>query len=189
MAKVVNKKFVAILMVIFFSFCLIATSVSAAEAEAVTNVEDILANGTSVTALGDEAQPTSINSLLLNTVAVYAYGTYDGSTGNYSIDGEYGYSYGPSTILNCTVSNNFYEGMGYFGFDYYHIYLNFTVSGTNLIRYVIYANDEVVKTVYSSSSGSRTEDFIVPRSKNVKYSVVVYSNNTSAVAWGQLNVA
>ena len=190
MTKVINKKVLPILLALVFSICWFVVPASAEE---INDDTGFFAEGATITRIGDidEPQGRSITSCLLRNITVTAYGGIgtDGKPIGYSINGEYGYAQGPSSILNCSLPSTFYQGMIDLDYDYFLCVLVFSVEGTNLQRVVVKADDEVKIDTSLRSSGWYTVTWTCPRKQHTIYDLIVYSNNVNSMQWGHIDVA
>lgn len=190
MTKVINKRVLPFLLALVFSICWLVIPVSAEEVDGDTSY---FAEGATITRIGDidEPQGRSITSCLLRNLTVAAYGGIgsDGKPIATSINGEFGYAQGSSSILNCSVPSTFYQAMIDLGYDEFICVLVFSVEGTNLQRVVVKADDEVKIDTSLRSSGWYTVTWTCPRKQHTVYDLVVYSNNTNSMQWGHIDVA
>lgn len=190
MTRFFNKKATSLLVSILLAICWFAMPVSA---ETVNEDMDYFAEGASITRICDidEVHNRSITSCLLRNLTVAAYGGI-GSDGNpiaYSINGEYGYAEGASTILNCTLPSTFYQGMIDLGYNEFIGILVFSVEGTNLQRVVLEVDDDTKVNASLNSSGWYTITWTSSRKLSTAYELIVYSNNVSSAQWGHITVA
>ena len=107
MTKVINKNTLMVLLTLVLAFCWLAVPASAAEAE---SYEDYMAEGVSITRIGDVASPQwggDIYSLMLEEFTVRAFGGYNskGQPIEIEVNDEFGYVEGPAAWLYCSLSD------------------------------------------------------------------------------------
>lgn len=183
MTKISTKKFVAIIMVILCSFCIIAIPVYASS----TDNETIVSSGASLTYLGDnDLQTRSISSMSPKSLIVYPARYVDGK---YGYDPEW-YTYaerGNNSILSCTVPKEMLLQMPDFGCDYFFNRVYFSVEGSRLSRIELRVDGETVIDKSLTQSGNYSVEWVTPKA-NSRYEIVVFSNNTSATIFGQITL-
>lgn len=183
MTKISTKKFVAIIMVILCSFCIIAIPVYASS----TDNETIVSSGASLTYLGDnDPQTRSINSVRPKSLYVYP---AEYANGQYTADSNwYAYAGGTATsILSCTVPKEMADEMTELGLNHFVNRLYFSVDGTNLSRVELRVNGNTVLSGSLTSSGNYYVEWTTTKT-NSQYEVVVYSSNTNAIIFGTITI-
>lgn len=187
MTKVINKKVFLVLFTLVLSFCWLAVPVSAAETE---SYEDYVAEGASITRIGDVASPQwggDIYSLMLEEFTVKAFGGYDSNKDPISldIDGEYGHVEGPSQWLYCGLSDDFYYGMLKKNLNTFICHLRFSVDGTQLQRYIVKVDDVTIIDTKLNVPGEYEVSWISSRKLDTEFSVAATTLSTQSTVHGR----
>lgn len=158
-----------VLLALVLSFCWLVVPATAAEVSNEISVNDDFS---------PRARP-HIDELLFQEMYVYAFGGYNSKNEpiGYSINGEYGYGSGPSGGLFCYLPDEFYQGMIDLGYDQFLCYLTFSLEGTQLTRYELLLDGQVVFEATKNVTGEHTLCWIGPRKPTMEFGIHVYNEN------------
>lgn len=192
MTKVINKKAIMILFTLVLAFCWLAVPVSAAETE---SYEDYIAEGASITRIGDVASPQwggDIYSLKLEEFTLRAFGGYNSSGKPIEIEiydeygnAEYGYVEGPADWMYCKLSDTFYYGMVNANLNTFICHLRFSVDGTQLQRYTVKVDDVTIVDTKLNVPGEYEVSWLSPRKLDTDFCVSATTLSTGATVWGR----
>lgn len=183
MTKILTKNFVAIIMVILCSFCIIAVPAYAS----FTDTEELTTDGASLSYLGDnDSQTRSISNLSPKTIYVYPARYVDGKYG-YDPEWYTGAMGGSTSNLSCTVPKEMLLQMPDFGCDYFFNRVYFSVEGSRLSRVELRVDGKTVIDKALTQSGNYSIEWVTPKA-NSMYEIVVFSNNTNAAIFGQITL-
>lgn len=187
MTKVINKKALLVLLTLVLAFCWLAVPVSAAETE---SYEDYVAEGVSITRIGDVASPQwggEVYSLMLEEFTVKALAGFDkkGNPIGIEVNDEYGHMEGPAPWLYCALSDNFYYGMEDAGLDTFLCHLKFSVDGTQLQRYIVKVDDITIVDTELTRTGEFEVTWTSPRKLDSEYCVIATTRSTKSTVWGR----
>lgn len=187
MTKTVNKNVLSFLMILVLSLCWLAVPVSAAEVE---NYEDYIAEGVSITRIGDVASPRwggEIYSLMLEECTVRAFGGYNskGQPIEIEINDDYGHVEGPCAWLYCELSDNFYYGMINANLNTYICHVRFSVDGTQLQRCIVEVDDVTIIDTELTRPGEYEITWTSPRKLDTLYAVAITTLSTKATVMGR----
>lgn len=187
MAKVYNKKFLAVLLVFVLSFCWLIVPASAAETE---SYEDYVAEGVSITRIGDVASPRwggEIYSLMLEECTVRAFGGYNskGQPIEIEINDDYGHVEGPAAWLYCGLSDNFYDGMINANLNTFICHVRFSVDGTQLQKCIVEVDDVTIIDTELTKPGEYEITWTSPRKLDTLYAVAITTLSTKATVLGR----
>ena len=187
MTKTVNKKVLSFLMILVLSLCWLSAPASAAEIE---NYEGYVAEGVSITRIGDVVSPRwggDIDSLMLEEFTVRAFGGYNskGQPIEIEINDDYGHVEGPAAWLYCGLSDNFYYGMINANLNTFICHLRFSVDGIQLQKYIVQVDDVTIVDTALNRPGEYEITWTSPRKLDTEYSVAATTLSTKATVMGR----
>ena len=187
MTKTVNKKVLSFLMILVLSLCWLSAPASAAEIE---NYEGYVAEGVSITRIGDVVSPRwggDIDSLMLEEFTVRAFGGYNskGKPIEIEINDDYGHVEGPAAWLYCGLSDNFYYGMINANLNTFICHLRFSVDGIQLQKYIVQVDDVTIVDTALNRPGEYEITWTSPRKLDTEYSVAATTLSTKATVMGR----
>lgn len=185
MTKAINKKIISILIAVIFIACTAIIPVSAEE----EIVFDSTFEGFSIEYLGESDD--------LDTRAVeYVYGTELRAYPSMYKDGQYYYnddwyaitSGRGTTPYNCHIPSSWEADLTASGCNRFIIKLTFKVVGTNISRYELESNGNVIASGSLTQAGTYTAQWIVPKGYST-YGLTVYATNlTSNFLGGHISI-
>lgn len=178
MTKVINKKALLVLLTLVLAFCWLTVPVSAAEVN-----NDMCANS--------EVSPYwggTVDELYFDSLEIYAYAldSYGRPTG-VDVNDTHASWQGASKGFFCYLPPAFYQGMVDQNYKYFYCKMTFLLEGTQLTKYEIVLDDEVIYEKTKGIEGWQTYTWKWPRTSDMTIGIKAYTESgLKATIWGRV---